>query len=750
MPQQTTANRRLARLAGNHKWYVGGGRRILWAPEFPLFLDLPGFWDPGTYLEIKLGTLFTYALLENGRALTWKARGRQWRPDGLTTTFGAGGLTITELKSVTPDDAFRSALTFRNASARVRTLELVLWGRVEATDTGDVRFEGIKAGASGVSGDYKLHDEARHARHDLRLSWTLNAAGGRGSAFTSYAVQNSEDGAATPDWQMSPFYELFNGRLPNTCYPAGGIEHRPGAQPHRKLTFVALHRRLRIGPRGTARVVGACQVTSTSAAPMGRPALSGWEQFFAAAPEFHCSDPYIEKYFDYRWYGLRLNAIDLGRPPLRHPCVFEGINPGWFRHAISYSSQVLPRDLRWLHDPRLAQGCILNFLECQRADGFIHGALLTEQKERDWHAGTMYHADWGGAARAVYQIHPEQEFLKACYAGLTRYADWFDRERDADHTGLYDVLNQAETGQEYMSRYLFVDPRADEWGPFRLKGVDATVYTYSLKQSLAWMATELGRAGEAEKWHAGADAIAGAVRSKMWDPRLRKFCDVDPRNGARSPVKCLTDFYPFTTDLATREHLPAIYDHLLNPREFWTEWPAPSTSLDDEKADAYGRWLGKRHLCPWNGRTWLMTNGHIAEALANAARTLDPQLEAYAVTFLTRFIHMLFVDHDLGRPTSYEYYNPLTGQAPFFRGTDDYMHCTLIDLIIRHVAGLQPQADGTIVVEPLQFGLRRFALDNCVVAGRPVRVQWDGQQLVAHLGRKRAARKGWGRLVLEP
>ena len=96
MPEQGLARQRLARLSSAHKWYVGGGRRILWAPEFPLFLDTPGFWDPGTYLEIKLGTLFTYALLEDGQELKWRARGRQWRPDGLTTTFAADGLAITE------------------------------------------------------------------------------------------------------------------------------------------------------------------------------------------------------------------------------------------------------------------------------------------------------------------------------------------------------------------------------------------------------------------------------------------------------------------------------------------------------------------------------------------------------------------------------------------------------------------------------------------------------------------------------
>ena len=160
----------------------------------------------------------------------------------------------------------------------------------------------------------------------------------------------------------------------------------------------------------------------------------------------------------------------------------------------------------------------------------------------------------------------------------------------------------------------------------------------------------------------------------------------------------------------------------------------------------YGRWLGKRHCCPWNGRTWLMTNSHIADVLAQAARTLDPGLEAYAVTLVTRFIHMLYTDRDLSRPTSFEYYNPVTSQAPFFRATDDYMHSYIIDLILRHVVGLQLQPDGELLIQPLQFGLSHFSLENGVVAGRPLRVRWDGKSLSATYGKRSARRKGWGSL----
>ncbi len=111
----------------------------------------------------------------------------------------------------------------------------------------------------------------------------------------------------------------------------------------------------------------------------------------------------------------------------------------------------------------------------------------------------------------------------------------------------------------------------------------------------------------------------------------------------------------------------------------------------------------------------------------------------------------MFVDGDVNRPTSYEYYNPLNGKAPFFRGTDDYMHSWLVDLIIQYVAGLQIGESDRIVVEPLPFGLKEFALEDVWVRGRRVDVRWSEAEglLVEVDGQGRAQRERLGRIELE-
>ncbi len=744
MPRPRRPEQRLEALANEHKWFVSGGRRVLWAPEFPVYLDQPGFWDPGTYLELKFPTLLTWALLENARPLALTAGPRRWRPDRLTARFDTPGLRLDETKTITLEDAFTSTLQLKNTTRRPRTLDLVLWARVDAYDLGSPLFRQPQRNQSGVTGRYETSDEAGQAEHRLRLAWSLTRPDGQ-PAHQSSAVMTSEPGGEWPDWHLTPFYETFDRWLPDVCEWEGGIEYRH-ARPMRKQVFIALHRRLQLKPGGSTTLVGACRIIPATRRQPAAPRVPSWQDYLAQTPDFTCSDPYFQKYYDYRWYGLRANAVDHATGPLREPCVFEGINPGWFRHAISYSAQILPRDLRWLHDPALAQGCITNFLREQDASGFIHGGLLTGATSRRRHTGHLYHSDWGGAVRSVYSIHPERRFLRTCYEPLARYAQWFDRQRDQENWRLYDVCNQAETGQEYMSRYLFVDRKADEWGPFQLKGVDATVYIYRLQQALAWMAETLGDTRAHGRWQQAAAETGNAIHRRMWDPRRQKFCDVHPQTGKRSPVRALTDFYPFLTDLVGRAHVATLRRHLLDKNAFWTPFPAPSTALDDQTADPFGRWLKKRKNCPWNGRTWLMTNSHIAEVLARAALHLDRRLERYATEFLRRFIHMLFVDRDLDQPTSYEYYNPLTGQAPFFRGTEEYMHSWIIDLLIKYVVGLRPQPDGRIIIAPLDFGLEHFALTNCQVAGRPVEVTWDSQTLAARIDGRRYARKGIGSL----
>jgi len=223
-----------------------------------------------------------------------------------------------------------------------------------------------------------------------------------------------------------------------------------------------------------------------------------------------------------------------------------------------------------------------------------------------------------------------------------------------------------------------------------------------------------------------------------------------PERRLERPAKAAVGFYPFLTDIPGPEHLRA-FEHLFNPGEFGTPFPLPATAVDDPTFSAEGEWKDRRHVCPWNGRAWLMTTSHVIQALAaTAQRFNDPALQAQAADLLRRYVRGLFLDGDLARPTSYEYYNPFTGAAPFFRGTDDYMHSWIADLLVQFVAGLQPGDDGRVVVHPLPFDLDSFALEGALVQGHRLDILFDRERGLAVRvdGREAARRQDIGRLEL--
>jgi glycogen debranching enzyme len=370
-------------------------------------------------------------------------------------------------------------------------------------------------------------------------------------------------------------------------------------------------------------------------------------------------------------------------------------------------------------DPSLARGSILNFTRNQQPDGSFPAyvcAFWVGPRE-------FYHADWGTAVLAVHALHPDREFLAEVYGSLARYAEYFDRVRDPDGTGLYDVINQDETGQEYAPRYLFADTGADQSSAIRLKGVDATVYLYKLKRALARMSEELGT-GEERRWEDEAARTREAVPRHMWSGSSGLFVDARVPDLARSPHRSAVGFYPLATDIVDDDQQRRLIATLLDPAGFGTPWPVPSAAVSDPLFSPHAEWKGMRMRRPWNGRVWPMTNSHVCDAVA-AAADRDPSLRPVAANLIRRFVELLFWDHDPARPDCFEHYNPFTGEPCAYRGIDDYQHSWVVDLILKYVAGVRPAPDGGLVVNPLPFGLAHFHVHGVPWKGRRIDVSWQ-------------------------
>lgn len=718
-------------LAREDKWYLGGGNRLLWAPPFPVWLEYPGFWDGAQYYNLDLSPVFTWTLLEeDGTEITLRQHRRTWDPAKLTSEFRdrsakGPGLRVTERKCLLPGDVLASNIRIENLSRTRRTLHLVAWTIQEHAPAERRSWISDAAYRSGAI------SFAKHVRSESRPEFSHRCALGMSAKVSSHAIQLSEGTAVQPHWRFTPFVAKFRyGSLPNRTQLTGVTDAG--------LVYMAIHAAIDIAPHGSrdesiffaaapSRAEASTRLRQAKA--QGDPVCvseSSWNDFFSSVPSFTSSDEFFTRYYWYRWYGLRLLTSNGGEGNYAHPSVSEGI--GYFRAPISYSAVCHVLENRWMHDPALARGSLRTFVANQREDGAYRGYIDPDYYRRDALGEPFYHANWGKAVLALHAHHPDAAFLASVYPSLCAYARYFDRERDAESSGLYDIDNHYETGQEYMHRYLAVDENADRdnWGEvFRLKGVDASVYIYELKRALASVAELLGEA-EAAEWSRGAERTKAAVLAAMWDPEAEMFFDVDPRTGKRTGVKAATCFYPYMTGIVDARHTAGLRSHLLNAKEFWTPRPVPSSSLDDPYFSSEAEWKGKRMNCPWNGRVWPMTNSHIAEALAETARrTGDAGLRREAGEFIVKFVRMLFQGGDASLPNSFEHYHPFSGEPSRYRGVDDYQHSWVNDLILRHVAGIRVEAS-SIELSPLPCGVRTLNLDELIVAGKRIRVRKSG------------------------
>ncbi len=705
------------------KWYLGGGDSLIFAPLFPEWLHLPGLWDEAHFYNIPIKPLYTITILSgNGKVIKPSLVDKVWRPSQLQRKFSLiDGLYLLETDSMLSGDTLTSILRFKGDDTG-RDIDIILWtAQVNIVDDKTVLI------SHNDKGFLFKKDRRLWGKYPVTMSVFL------GMTHSTYSANLSETTANQPFFEYTPFYEKFNGKLPCEIHN-GGIDLDG-------LLYLGLHKHLKIKKDTELKIFMSVAKDSSSIKSQVRDILkihdpinesdTNWRNFFKSVPSFECSNKYIEKFYWYRWYGLKLLMM---QNSYSHPCICEG--PAYFRVPITYSAQCHMLETRWMDNPRVAEGSFLNFIKEQENNGNYPGHLYPiDIKERGF-----YHADFGTTIIEIFRIHPDVSFLERVYPSLVRYAEYFDRERDREHSHLYDVIDQWETGQEFMPRYTSVDEKADiykENKGIRLKGIDATYYQYGIRKALSFIAEKTGKAKEAKIWKEEAEKIKDAILKEMWDPKEEMFFDINPKTGKRTGVKAAVCFYPYMSDIINKRYLKGIRRHLLNKKEFWTPFPVPSTSIDESQANPFGEWKQKRMNCPWNGRVWPMTNSHIAEALANVAYSFDETLRETAGWFIERFIKMMFLDCDIRYPNTYEHYNPYTGKTCLYRGVNDYQHSWVVDLIIKYVCGILPQDDNSLIIDPLPLGLQYFKIDNVPYKGHKIKVELENNRFVVFVDGRR-------------
>lgn len=435
------------------------------------------------------------------------------------------------------------------------------------------------------------------------------------------------------------------------------------------------------------------------------------EEFLQAnIPVFECPDKELEKTWYFRWWTFRKHVKSTP----------EGFIITEFLPDVSwagkYNAICCPaahhfNEGRWLKDPTYLKD---------------YAAYWCREKKD----ARRYSFPAAHAFLQFYKVHPDMGLIKDSYQDLKIiYSAWENERRDEP-----DGLFWQQDGQDGMEVSISGGMSKDA------TGYRATInsYMYADAVALSTMATMLGKPDEAEVYAKKAEQIKELINTKLWDESAR-FYKVIPRHGdgSFSPAREEHGYTPWLYDIPKAEWADA-WKQLTDPQGFKAPY-GPTTA--EQRAEGF-KVVYEGHECQWNGPGWPFAT---AQTLTALERHLHRQGEG-AVTKKDYFetLQTYSDNHRLTGPDGTrvcwidENQDPFTGEwiarkllkernYKYYERGKDYNHSSFCDLIISGLVGIQPQLDGTIVIEPLlpEGEWDWFSLSRVFVAGKEISVLYD-------------------------
>src|SRR5690606_2503705 len=231
-------------------------------------------------------------------------------------------------------------------------------------------------------------------------------------------------------------------------------------------------------------------------------------------PYIDVPDPAIEKAIVYRWWGERYNSLDANEPGYvyQYPVTIEGVN--LYQNSIVLTQPMHLQDTKWIRNPYLAYGQILNLGELSGSSAFLdspgHSSWNNHYSQYMGTAGLeAFNVHGGGAElaeRFAYYFEWDGKGQLEHYDGdgnkLIQYTANYMPGNDADAISFGYPKSGGGPGIERPeSAYV--------WGSF-----DAARQLYELAGAPE---------GKVEEMAETADEIRDAVLDKLWNDEMKMF-----------------------------------------------------------------------------------------------------------------------------------------------------------------------------------------------------------------------------------
>ena len=352
------------------------------------------------------------------------------------------------------------------------------------------------------------------------------------------------------------------------------------------------------------------------------------------------------------------------------------------------------------------QGCILNFLHHTGEDGYMPMCI-----DKDSDPAKIKPAD-------IYSTNMHKPVLAQHAAFLTRVnggdASWLSEKFHAMQGFIDNYQNHhrhAETGLYYWQDDLAIGVDNDPSTFFRPKGSSASIFLnclmYKELEAMAYLAGQLGRDADAERYAEDADALIAAVQEHCWDEKDGFYYSVDlnllPVTNEPSII--------FGTEMVLHSGMPRNYPCLIQRIGVWsgfmTMWAGIATEEQARRMVAenysdprtFGAPYGVRTLSKlekmynmnathnpsnWQGPIWGISNYLVFRGLVNYG--FNDEARELADKTVTLF----GMDYEK-EGALHEYYNPDTGEPIINKGFQNWNYLVLN--MIAWLEGREPVAE---------------------------------------------------------
>lgn len=218
--------------------------------------------------------------------------------------------------------------------------------------------------------------------------------------------------------------------------------------------------------------------------------------------------------------------------------------------------------------------------------------------------------------------------------------------------------------------------------------------------------------------------LSGRIYAIKCGMRIRSFYDLHHLTDEKAWVKNIVGFYPYWAQITDAGHSDGLR-HAFHPDEFGTPAPFPSVSADCPVYQPDGSWQGNffkgRNGCVWDGPTWPYTNSIVLDAMALESKKNDHKWDEDFGRLLREYAFLHYRSRDLTAPYLVEHYSSQSGEP--LSDEVDYNHSYYIDLIVKHIAGLNLE-EHQLVLDPIDIGLSSFRLDHIHAAGHDLSITY--------------------------